>query len=85
MCGDTPYHPDEHSCCQGVQLVGQGETCCNGYVFNTSTDGIDRGQCCESIGYNPDTHICCGGLVRSKANSGEKNDCLVLFEILNYV
>ncbi|XP_072030632.1 uncharacterized protein [Amphiura filiformis] len=71
MCGYQPYHPDEHSCCGGDVLIGWGETCCFGYKFNTSTDGINAGGCCGYIGYNPDTQICCGENLAYKASPGK--------------
>ncbi len=72
VCGDEPYHPDDHACCNGNVLVGHGQTCCFGFVFNTSTVGINTGECCGGYaGYNPDSQICCGVQVYPKVNPGK--------------
>ncbi|XP_022081493.1 uncharacterized protein LOC110974270 isoform X2 [Acanthaster planci] len=70
LCGSKPFHPSEHECC-GEVLIGRGQTCCRGHVYETGDSPLGEGQCCNGIrGYNPYRDICCGGVVHENIKQG---------------
>ncbi|XP_038073926.1 uncharacterized protein LOC119742004 [Patiria miniata] len=70
LCGSKPYHPSEHECCGGV-LIGPGQTCCRGAVYETSDSLLGEGRCCGGVkGYNPGRDLCCGDIIHENVNQG---------------
>ncbi|XP_071504970.1 uncharacterized protein [Diadema antillarum] len=61
FCGveqPVQYDESEQECCGG-QLIGPGQTCCNGIIHSTPGTPLKGGRCCGYAAYNPTSQVCC--------------------------
>lgn len=88
-CALADCNPEtcEGVCCNG-SCLGEGQDCCNGQAYSTTTQGCCNGQvytlathgCCNGVIFAKASECCYQGVVRSKVdtNGDGTADCCVL-------